>query len=149
MTCKDEEFLKSMCGIAVHATVVVGEKGQVVIPKAVREQLGIAAGDTLLVVIKGNLGLGFMKEAVLPMLPKLPDSAQVKFHSSVTVGDRGQVVIPKPVREAIGIQPGDTLITVVKHSAVIGMVKVEDVPKMMEYMRQEIDECSGSSASAK
>lgn len=151
MTCKDEEFLKRKCDIEVHATVVVGEKGQVVVPKAIRDQLKIAAGDALLVVVKGNLGIGLMKEGALATLPKFPESAskEVKFHSSVTVGDRGQVVIPKPVRDAIGIVPGDTLITVVKHAAVIGMVKVQDVPRMMEYMRQEMEESSGSSPSAK
>lgn len=34
---------------------------------------------------------------------------QKKFMSSVKVGPKGQIVIPKEVRDMFGIQPGDTL----------------------------------------
>ena len=37
-------------GRRVYGTVKVGEKGQIVIPKDAREQFGIRAGDTLLVL---------------------------------------------------------------------------------------------------
>ncbi len=33
-----------------------------------------------------------------------------KFAWSVTVGEKGQIVIPKPAREIFGIKPGDTLV---------------------------------------
>jgi AbrB family looped-hinge helix DNA binding protein len=33
-----------------------------------------------------------------------------KFAWSVTVGAKGQIVIPKEAREVFGIQPGDTLL---------------------------------------
>ena len=33
-----------------------------------------------------------------------------KFAGTVTVGTKGQIVIPKEARELMGIQPGDTLI---------------------------------------
>jgi AbrB family looped-hinge helix DNA binding protein len=33
-----------------------------------------------------------------------------KFAWSVTVGEKGQIVIPKQAREVFGIQPGDSLI---------------------------------------
>ena len=32
-----------------------------------------------------------------------------KFAWTVTVGEKGQIVIPKQAREVFGIQPGDTL----------------------------------------
>lgn len=32
------------------------------------------------------------------------------FHGSVTVGERGQVVIPASAREKLGISPGDKLL---------------------------------------
>lgn len=33
-----------------------------------------------------------------------------KYAWSVTVGEKGQIVIPKQARELFGIQPGDTLV---------------------------------------
>ncbi len=33
-----------------------------------------------------------------------------KYAWSVTVGEKGQIVIPKQAREIFGIQPGDTLV---------------------------------------
>lgn len=33
-----------------------------------------------------------------------------KYAWTVTVGEKGQIVIPKQAREVFGIQPGDTLI---------------------------------------
>jgi AbrB family looped-hinge helix DNA binding protein len=40
----------------------------------------------------------------------MANTTQDHFFGSVTVGDSGQVVIPKEAREAYGIQPGEKLI---------------------------------------
>ena len=37
-------------------------------------------------------------------------SPKGKYAWTVTVGEKGQIVIPKQARELFGIQPGDTLI---------------------------------------
>lgn len=37
-------------------------------------------------------------------------SVSGKFASTVRVGEKGQIVIPKGAREMFGIQPGDTLL---------------------------------------
>ena len=37
-------------------------------------------------------------------------SSDGKYASTVRVGEKGQIVIPKPARELFGIQPGDTLL---------------------------------------
>lgn len=57
---------------------------------------------------------------------------------SVTVGTKGQVVIPKEVREALDIEPGDTLVVVTKHNKAIGMVKTDDMEAFMEYIQKEM-----------
>lgn len=42
------------------------------------------------------------------MAPKKPDDDH--YMSSVKVGPKGQIVIPKEARDMFGIQPGDTLL---------------------------------------
>lgn len=69
---------------------------------------------------------------------ELNEKCDVKMYGSVTVGTKGQVVIPKEVREDLGINPGDTLVVVTKHGKAIGMVKADDMQAFMEYMQKEI-----------
>ena len=47
------------------ATVRVGEKGQIVIPKRARDLLGIRPGDTLLVLVDEKRGIAITKDDVL------------------------------------------------------------------------------------
>jgi AbrB family looped-hinge helix DNA binding protein len=60
------------------------------------------------------------------------------MHGSVTVGTKGQVVIPKEIRETLDINPGDTLIVLTKHGKAIGLIKADDMPAFMEYMQYEM-----------
>ena len=46
-------------------TVRVGEKGQIVIPKGVRDLFDIKPGDTLLVLADKNQGIAITKDDVL------------------------------------------------------------------------------------
>ena len=47
------------------ATVKVGEKGQFVVPKEIREMFDIHPGDTLLVLADTKQGIAVMKDAEL------------------------------------------------------------------------------------
>ena len=47
------------------ATVRVGEKGQIVIPKAARDLLHIRPGDTLLVLADEERGIAIVKDEVI------------------------------------------------------------------------------------
>ena len=49
----------------VAATVRVGEKGQIVIPKAARDLFGIKPGDTLLLLADEKRGIAIMKDEEL------------------------------------------------------------------------------------
>ena len=49
----------------IAGTAKVGEKGQIVIPKEARDQLGIRPGDTLLVLVDPENGLVVSKPDVL------------------------------------------------------------------------------------
>ena len=137
----DESFLRDECGICVHGTVIVGGKGQVVIPKPARDELGIVPGDTLLCVAKGDLALAFHKPEAAKRFPD-HEHPDVVLEHMVDVGSRGQAVIPKKIRDALSIFPGDALFAVTKLKAAVGMVKAQNVPRMMEFLRKEVKSCS-------
>lgn len=61
----------------------------------------------------------------------------VKMHTTVTVGTKWQVVIPQEVREMLNINHGDTLMVVTKHGKAVGMVKMDDIDELMEYIKKE------------
>lgn len=63
---------------------------------------------------------------------------EMKMHGSVVVGTKGQVVIPKDVREELDIKSGDTLFVITKHGKAIGMIKADDIPAFMEFMNREM-----------
>ncbi|MFA6080385.1 MAG: AbrB/MazE/SpoVT family DNA-binding domain-containing protein [Candidatus Gracilibacteria bacterium] len=62
----------------------------------------------------------------------------MKMYTTVTVGTKGQVVIPQEVRERLNIRPGDSLMVVTKHGKAIGMIKTDDMAEFMAYMQNEI-----------
>lgn len=55
----------------IYGTVVVGARGQVVIPADARKSLSIKPGDRLLVMSKFNKALGFIKAEDLEGLIKM------------------------------------------------------------------------------
>jgi len=59
------------------------------------------------------------------------------FYGSVTVGERGQVVVPAEARKAQAIQPGDKLL-VFRHPHMRGLVlaKVDDVRAIMDELQR-------------
>ncbi|MFB0964987.1 MAG: AbrB/MazE/SpoVT family DNA-binding domain-containing protein [Patescibacteria group bacterium] len=67
-----------------------------------------------------------------------PHGCDMKMNGSVVVGTKGQVVIPKDVRDELGIVPGDTLFVMTKHGKAIGMIKADDLPAFMEFMNREM-----------
>lgn len=59
---------------------------------------------------------------------------QGKFAWTATVGEKGQIVIPKQAREIFGIAPGDTLVLlgdVERGIAILPKTQVEQMHQMM------------------
>jgi AbrB family looped-hinge helix DNA binding protein len=51
-------------------TVKVGEKGQIVIPKEIRDLLGIKTGDSLLILADKDRGIAIPKKADMEKIAK-------------------------------------------------------------------------------
>lgn len=66
------------------------------------------------------------------MKMKIP---QDKFLSTVRVGDKGQIVIPKEVREMFEIEPGDSLMLMADRERGIAIVGFEG---LMDFMDESI-----------
>lgn len=62
------------------------------------------------------------------------------FYGSVTVGERGQVVIPAEARNEMGIRPGDKLL-IMKHPVYQGLMvaKIEALRGFLDEFAQEVE----------
>lgn len=59
-----------------------------------------------------------------------------QYMSSVKVGPKGQIVIPKEVREMFGIQPGDTLLILADSSKGIALERYQTFEKIADAIFQ-------------
>ena len=72
-------------------------------------------------------------EAGLPLPPK-----GKYFFGSVTVGERGQIVIPKRARELFGIHPGDQLLVLGDEGRGIAVLPQEALTTMLRSAGMEV-----------
>ena len=66
-------------------------------------------------------------------------SVEKMFFGTVTVGERGQVVIPAEARKTFGIETGDKLLVFAHHEHGISMVKIDAVQRFVEVLRETIE----------
>ena len=72
-------------------------------------------------------------DAGLPLPPK-----GKHFFGSVTVGERGQIVIPKKARELFGIHPGDQLLVLGDEGQGIAVIPQEALTTMLRSAGLEV-----------
>ena len=60
---KNNNFLKPPKGKHIFGAVTLGEKGQIIIPKAARDIFNLKCGDRLICLGDENQGLAFLKES--------------------------------------------------------------------------------------
>lgn len=62
----------------------------------------------------------------------------LKLHSSVTIGSKGQVVISKDVRDRVGVKPWDELMIMTKDDKYIWLVRNDNLRQIVEYLKTEL-----------
>ena len=53
------------------------------------------------------------------------------FHSVVTVGERGQVVVPADIRKTFKIKSGDKLVVFAKPDGMIGLIQADEFNRFL------------------
>lgn len=77
------------------------------------------------------------------MKMKLPED---KFMSTVKVGEKGQIVIPKEARDMFEIEPGDSLMLLADKDRGIAIVAFDG---MVDFMEKMIDGAKGAEGDEK
>lgn len=68
--------------------------------------------------------------------PSCPHDMRIR--GNVTVGPKWQVVIPKDVRDLLGIDCKDNLVVITKWNSVVGFVRNNDVNHIIDYIQSEM-----------
>ncbi len=67
-------------------------------------------------------------------------AGQVEFVDMVTLGERGQIVIPQAMREQLELKAGDKLMVFLKHGQVIGLVPQEACRQWVDYLTSKLSQ---------
>lgn len=70
-------------------------------------------------------------------MSKIPEGY---FMTTVRIGDKGQIVIPKEVREMFGITPGDTLLLLADKNRGIALPPPEECQKIQNEIFRRTNE---------
>lgn len=62
-----------------------------------------------------------------------------KIYGTATIGSKGQIVIPKEVRDILKLTEGDQLLVLLKDDQAIGLIKASDLQEMYKSLQQEIE----------
>lgn len=57
----------------------------------------------------------------------------------IKVGKKGYVILPKAVREAVGIEEGDELIVEIKDYILLKPIRKVDIEKLREALRKHVE----------
>lgn len=57
----------------------------------------------------------------------------------IKVGKKGYVILPKAVREAVGIEEGDELIVEIRDGILLRPVRKVDIEKLREALRKHVE----------
>lgn len=62
---------------------------------------------------------------------------KIKLCGTAAIGTKGQIVIPKDVRDLLGLQPGTGVTILVKDDKFVGLIRNDNLLNLIEYARAE------------
>ena len=66
-----------------------------------------------------------------------PKNTKSRFISTVSIGEKGQIVIPKAAREMFNLEPGDTIVLLADKKRGIALVQNDKLMKIAESVFDE------------
>ncbi|MEG0375304.1 MAG: helix-turn-helix domain-containing protein [Raoultibacter sp.] len=125
-----QERLAEMLGVS-RQTIANWESGETAPDLA----NGAALAEALEVSLDDLVGYDGMNTG-LPVPPR-----GKHLFGTVTVGERGQIVIPKQARDVFGIEAGDSLLVLGDEEQGIAIIKADDY---LERIAQLVDQAKGN-----
>ena len=61
-----------------------------------------------------------------------------KLYGTTVVGTKGQIVIPAAARKDLKIKPGDKLLVISRFGRLLGLVKVEQLGKIVNFLAKHL-----------
>lgn len=62
------------------------------------------------------------------------DNLEMKLYWTTTIWPKGQLVIPKDIRDKLDLKPWDSMTILLKNDKFIGLVRNQDIRELMEYI---------------
>ncbi|MDD5437854.1 MAG: AbrB/MazE/SpoVT family DNA-binding domain-containing protein [Patescibacteria group bacterium] len=60
--------------------------------------------------------------------------------ATTSMGERGQVVIPKEIRELLGLKVGDRFIVLATHKHGLGLIPMDQAHQFMAKLKQQMED---------
>lgn len=67
------------------------------------------------------------------------ESDQRNFYGTVTVGEKGQIVIPHDARKNLKLKKGDRLLVFGMHEDMLAIVKLSQIGKITSHLSETLD----------
>jgi AbrB family looped-hinge helix DNA binding protein len=67
-------------------------------------------------------------------------STACEFMGTTVLGERGQIVIPKEIREMYKLKKGDKFIVAIGHQDAIALIPMERAKKIMDSMTKQFND---------
>lgn len=67
----------------------------------------------------------------------LTTGGKIKLCGTAVIGTKGQIVIPKDVRDLLGLQPGTGVTILIKDDKFVGLIRNDNLLNLINFARAE------------